>query len=177
MGKELNRNDVKGLLLERAVSTALHALGISHHHNPFDNTYPCYQNKRPDITIPKIDTVIECKNLSKKQTDHTLSEEWLDKNVIKRHYPLKYRHKIVLFSFKPRKSLQDYLHIYGWKAYGLGEQILGPKQEQKAIGKLKRRFYWLKKEYDKTQKQIPKQQTRLKFAYSQKIALRNVSYT
>jgi len=177
MGKKLNRNDVKGLLLERAVSKALYAFGISHHHNPFDTTYPCYQNKRPDITIPRIDTVIESKNLSKKQIDHTLSEEWLDKNVIKRRYPLKYKHKIVLFSFKPRKSLQDYLHIHCWKVYGLGEQILSPKQERKAIRKLKRHFYWLKKEYDKTQKKISKQQTRLKFIYIQKIAPRNVSYT
>lgn len=166
-GKQLNRNDIKGLLLEKALSDALHSFGIPHNHNPFDNTYPCYQNKRADITIPKIDMVIECKNLSKKQVDHTVSEEWLDKNVIKRHYTLKHRHKIVLFSFKLRKHLRDYLNKHGWKFYNLGEQVLNLKQERKAIGKLRIRFYWLKKEYEKTQMPISKQQARLNFAHLQ----------
>ena len=164
-GKELNKNDIKGLLLEKALSDTLYSLGIPHNHNPFDNTYPCYQNKRPDITIPKIDVVIECKNLSKKQVDHTVSDEWLDKNVIKRRYPLKHRRKIVLFSFKPRKRFRNYLNRRGWKVYNLGEQVLNIKQEHVAIGKLRRRFYWLKKEYGKTQKPISKQQTRLKLAH------------
>jgi hypothetical protein len=165
-GKQLNNNDIKGLLLEKALSDTLHSLGISHNHNPFDNTYPCYQNKRPDITIPKIDVVIECKNLSKKQVDHTVSEEWLDKNVIKRRYPLEHRHKIVLFSFMPRKRFENYLHIHHWKVYSLGEQVLNLKQEHETIGKLRRRFYWLQKEYGKTQKPISKQQTRLKLAHT-----------
>jgi hypothetical protein len=164
-GKQLNKNDIKGLLLEKALSDTLYSLNIPHNHNPFDNTYPCYQNKRPDITIPKIDVVIECKNLSKKQVDHTVSEEWLDKNVIKRRCPLKYRHKIVLFSFKPRKRFRDYLNRYGWKVYNLGEQVLNMRQERKTIGKLRRRFYWLRKEYGKTQKQVSKRQTRLKLAH------------
>jgi hypothetical protein len=163
-GKQLNKNDIKGLLLEKALSDTLYSLNIPHNHNPFDNTYPCYQNKRPDITIPKIDAVIECKNLSKKQVDHTVSEEWLDKNVIKRRYPLKPRHKIVLFSFKPRKRFRDYLNRHGWKVYNLGEQVLNLRQERKAIGKLRRRFYWLKKEYGKTLKPLSKQQTRLRSA-------------
>ncbi|MGD0160175.1 MAG: hypothetical protein ABSB89_07750 [Candidatus Bathyarchaeia archaeon] len=169
MGKRLNRNDIKGLLLERAVSTALYSLKIPHNHNPFDNTYPCYQNKRADITIPRIDVVIECKNLSKKQVDHTVSEDWLDKNVIKRRYPLNHRHKIVLFSFKPRKSLRLYLNKHGWKVHGLGMQILTPAQEQKAKGKLIRNFYWLKKEYYGNRFLQPKQQTRLKPSYLQVI--------
>jgi hypothetical protein len=176
-GKELSKNDIKGLLLEKAVSDTLYSLGISHNHNPFDNTYPCYQNKRPDITIPKIDVVIECKNLSKKQVDHTVSEEWLDKNITRRRYFLKYKHKIVLFSFKPRKPLREYLNRRGWKVYGLGEQILSLKQGQKAIGKIKRRLHWLKKEYNKARKKIPKRQKRLKFVYSQKITTHAVSYT
>ena len=162
-GKQLNENDIKGLLLEKAVSDTLHSLSIPHNHNPFDNTYPCYQNKRPDITIPKIDVVIECKNLSKKQVDHTVSEQWLDENIIKRRYPLKYKHKIVLFSFKPRKPLKEYLNRHGWKTYGLGEQILSLKQERKTIGKIKRRLYWLKKGYERIQKPIPKEQTRLNY--------------
>lgn len=168
-GKRLNKNEIKGLLLERSVSTALHSLKIPHTPNPFNNTYPCYQNKRPDITIPKIDVVIECKNLSKKQVDHTVSEPWLDKNVIKRRYSLKYRHKIVLFSFKPRKSLCLYLNKHGWKVHGLGTQILTPAQERKAKGKLIRNFYWLKKEYYGNRLLKPKQQTRLKPSYLQVI--------
>jgi hypothetical protein len=163
-GKELNKNDIKGLLLEKALSDTLHSFGISHNHNPFDNTYPCYQNKRPDITIPKIDLVIECKNLSKKQVDHTISDEWLDKNVIKRQYSLKHKRKIVLFSFKPRRRSRNYLNVHGWKVYSLGEQVLTLRQENEAVGKLRRRFYWLKREFGKTQKPIPKQQTRLKLA-------------
>jgi len=177
MGKQLNGNDVKGLLLERAVSTALYALGILHRHNPFDNTYPCYQNKRPDITIPRIDTVIECKNLNKKQVDHRLCEEWLDKNIIKRKYRLTYRRKIVIFSHSPRRRLRNYLETYGWKVYSLGMQITIPEESRRAIGKLKQRLYWLSKEYNKTQKPIPKQQTRLRLAYPQKVAPHNVSHS
>ena len=53
-GKHLNKNDVKGYLMEKAVSDALNSLKITHNHNPFNNTYPCYQNKRPDIVIKKL---------------------------------------------------------------------------------------------------------------------------
>lgn len=84
-GVKLNQNDIKGLLLEKAISNALTALNIPHEHNPFNNTYPCYQNKFPDITIKKLDIVIECKNLSKKQVDH-LTTGWLDRNIIDRPY-------------------------------------------------------------------------------------------
>ena len=167
MGKELNEDDVKGLLLEKAVSDVLYALKVPHNHNPFNNTYPCYQNKRPDITIESLSTVVECKNLSKSQIDHRLSEYWLDKNVTKRHYPLNYRWKIVVFSYKPRKHLREYLNMYGWRVYSLGEQILSYKQERKTVGKLVKRFYWLGKEYGKIRKPLPKEQTRLRSQYSQ----------
>lgn len=168
-GKQLNKNDIKGLLLEKAVSDALHILKIPHKHNPFNNTYPCYQTKRPDITIEKLRTLIECKNLSKKQVDH-LTLKWLDKHIIKRPYAAKYRHNIALFSYKPRKSLVRHLNKHGWRVYGLDTQILTFKQERKAVGKLIKKFYWLKKEYTQTQKPIPKQQqTRLKLKQPQKV--------
>ena len=144
-GKKLSENDIKGLLMESAVSDALHLLRILHNHNPFDNTYPCFQNKRPDIDIEKPKLVIECKNLSKKQVDHSLSQDWLDKNIVKRPYFAKYRRKVVLFSFKPLKPSITYLHRRGWRVYSLGLQILTPKQQKKAIGKMKQKFYWLKK--------------------------------
>ena len=148
-GKRLSENDVKGLLMEKAVSDVLYLLRIPHSHNPFDNTYPCYQNKRPDIVVEKPKLVIECKNLSKKQVDHSLSQEWLDKNIVKRPYFTKYRCKIVLLSFKPLKPSLDYLHKHGWRVYSLGVQILTPEQQKKSRGKIKQRFYWLKKEYSK----------------------------
>jgi len=176
MGKHLNKNDVKGLLLEKAVSDALYRLKIPHKHNPFDTTYPCYQNKRPDITIPSIDTVIECKNISKRQVDQRLSKEWLDKNVTKRRHSLNYRRKIVLFSYNPKKSLRDYLHMYGWKVYSLNEQLLTFKQGRKARGKLVRRFYWLSKKCQQTRKPIPKQQTQLRIFYPRKVAPHSASH-
>lgn len=145
-GKQLNKNDIKGMQLERAISNALKALQIPHKHNPFNNTYPCYQNKCPDIIIEKLDTVIECKNLSKKQVDH-LTTKWLDKHIIDRDYNKGYKHKIALFSFKPRLPLFRYLHNHGWKAYCLGTQILTSREEQKASGKLVSYVHWLKKEY------------------------------
>jgi hypothetical protein len=43
--------------------------------------------------------------------------------------------------------------------------VLNMRQERKTIGKLRRRFYWLRKEYGKTQKQVSKRQTRLKLAH------------
>ena len=159
-GKQLNKNDVKGLLLEKAVSDTLYILKIPHNHNPFNNTYPCYQTKSPDITIEKLNTVIECKNLSKKQVDH-LTTKWLDKHVIKRPNVAKYNRKLALFSYRPRQSLARHLNKYGWRVYSLGTQILTFKQERKAVGKLKQRLYWLKKEYAETQTPLPKQQTKL----------------
>lgn len=145
-GVQLSPNDIKGRLLEKALSDALKALNIPHKHNPFSNIYPCYQNKCPDIVIEKLKTVIECKNLSRKEVDH-LTTNWLDENIIDRDFNKGFAHKIVLFSFKPRVSLVRYLNNHGWKAYGLGTQILTSREEQKAKGKLVRYVYWLKKEY------------------------------
>ena len=144
-GKSLNENDIKGLLMEKAVSDALSVMKIPHDHIPFDNTYPCYQNKRPDIVIEKLRTVVECKNLSEKQVKYTLSQEWLDKNIVKRPYFAKYRWKIAFFSYRPRQSSADYLHMYGWRIYALGSQITTFKQEKKAVGKVKQKFFWLTK--------------------------------
>jgi hypothetical protein len=144
-GKRLNENDVKGFLMEKAVSDALYSLKIPHNHNPFDNTYPCYQNKRPDIILEKLRVVIECKNLSKKQVDHRLSQDWLDKNIVKRPYFTKYKRKIVLLSFKPLKPSLAYLHRHGWRVYSLGTQILTPEQQKKVVGKMKQKFCWLQK--------------------------------
>lgn len=144
-GKRLNQNDLKGFLMEQAVSNALDALKIKHKPNPFDNTFPCYQNKNPDITIEDLNLVIECKNLSQKQISERLSEAWLDKNIVKRPYFAKYRRKIAFFSYKPRQSLVQYLNAHGWRVYSLGEQILTVEQQKRAIGKIRQRFYWLKK--------------------------------
>jgi len=167
-GRQLNKNDVKGLLLEKAVSDSLNVLKIPHKHNPFNNTYPCYQTKSPDIAIGKLNTVIECKNLSKKQVDH-LTPKWLDKHIIKRPNVAKYNRKLALFSHKPRQSLVRHLNKHGWRVYGLGTQILTFKLERKAIGKLIKKFYWLKKEYAQTQPQLPKNQTRLKLNKLQRV--------
>lgn len=52
-GRKLSKNDIKGFLMEKAVSDVLYSLKIPHDHNPFDITYPCYQNKRPDIVVEK----------------------------------------------------------------------------------------------------------------------------
>jgi hypothetical protein len=144
-GKKLSENDVKGVLMEQAVSNALDVLKIKHKHNPFDNTFPCYQNRNPDITIEDLNLVIECKNLSKKQVNHSLSEDWLDKNIVKRPYFVGYRRKIALFSFKPLKPSVAYLNRHNWKVYSLGTQILTPEQQKRAIGKMKQKFCWLQK--------------------------------
>jgi hypothetical protein len=166
-GKQ-NENDIKGMQLERAISNSLKALQIPHKHNPFNNTYPCYQNKSPDITIKKLDIVIECKNLSKKEVDH-LTIGWLDRNVVYRPYNRGYERKLVLFSYKPRLTLVRYLGNHGWKAYGLGMQILTPKEERKATGKLARNFCWLKREYYDDKLSKPKQQTRLRRNYLEEV--------
>ena len=81
-GAELSKDDIKGLLMEKAVSDVLTSLKIPHNHNPFDNTYPCYQNKRPDIIVEKLGLVIECKNLSQIQAEQRLSNAWL---AVKHH--------------------------------------------------------------------------------------------
>lgn len=146
-GKDrLNKNHMKGLLMEKAVSDALCALGILHDSNPFDNTYPCYQNTRPDIVVVKLNTTIECKNLSQKTIQKTLSKDWLDENIIMRPYFKNYKHKIAFFSYKPRQSSVEYLNIHGWRVYSLGTQILTVKQMRKSMGRMKQRFYWLKKQ-------------------------------
>lgn len=171
--KELTKNDIKGLLMEQALSDALYALKIPHTHNPFNITYPCFQNTRPDIVIKKLKLVIECKNLSKKQVKHSLSPNWLDKNIVKRPYFAKYRRKIVLFSFKPLRPSTAYLHRRGWRVYSIGIQILTIKQQKEAIGKLKQRFYWLKKEIYKNHPSKQKGQLHFKVKNSREITLKN----
>lgn len=145
-GTVLSRDDMKGLLMEKAVSDALTSLKIPHTHNPFNNTYPCYQNKRPDIIIEKLSLAIECKNLSQIQVDQRLSNAWLDENIIGRPYFKNYKLKIAFFSYKPRQSSVAYLNKHGWRAYSLGTQILTAEQMKKSLGKMKQRFYWLKKQ-------------------------------
>lgn len=146
-GKDrLNKNQMKGLLMEKAVSDALFALGIPHDSNPFDNTYPCFQNTCPDIVVDKLNLTIECKNLSQKTVKQTLSKQWLDKNIIMRPYFKNYRRKIALFSYKPQQPSIQYLNTNGWRVYGLGTQVLTVKQMKKSIGKIKQRLYWLKKQ-------------------------------
>jgi hypothetical protein len=146
-GKKLNENDVKGLLLEKALSDTLNELKILHEHNPFNNTYPCFQVDQPDITIEKPNLVIECKNLSEKQTSF-LSTQWLDSNIIKRPKVKNYRRKLVLFSYKPRKNLIEYLNRRGWRVYGLGTQLLTLKDVKKIRGRIRQQFYWIKKQYN-----------------------------
>jgi len=146
-GKQLTENDVKGLLLEKALSDTLNELKIPHEHNPFNNTYPCFQVERPDITLETPNLLIECKNLSEKEINY-LSKSWLDENVINRPQVKNYGRKIALFSYKPRKNLIQHLNTRGWRVYGLGTQILTLKQAIKARGKLKQRFYWIKKQHD-----------------------------
>jgi len=144
-GKELTQNEVKGLLLEKAVSDALYALKIPHDHNPFTINYPCYQNKRPDIVIKEPKLVIECKNLSQNEVEHWMSKKWLNENIVKREYFKGYRKKIVVFSYMPPKTSLNYLHRHGWKVYSLGTQLLTLKAQNKSIGKMKQKFYWLTK--------------------------------
>jgi hypothetical protein len=167
-GVQLSSNDIKGLLLEKAVHDALRILKIPHNHNPLNNTYPCYQNKAPDVIIKDLDTIIECKNLNKKQVDH-LTEKWLDKHIIKRDYASGYGRKLALFSYKPRSSLIKHLNKHCWKVYSLEQQILTYRQEQKAIGNLIRTFYWLNKEYYGGKPAKPKEQTRLRLNYQEVI--------
>jgi hypothetical protein len=147
--KKLNKNEIKGIFLERATSNTLKNLGIPHKHNPFKLYYSHYQGKNPDITIEALNGIIECKNINKKQAD-LLSTQWLDENIIQRPKTSGYNLKMALFSYKPRKPLINYLRNKGWRTYGVGFQILNGKQEAKATRKLKQQFWWLKKLYEKT---------------------------
>ena len=145
-GKELNPDEEKGVLLERAISITLENLGIPHIANPFNLCYSRFQIKNPDIAIEALNAIIECKNLSEFSVS-TLSEAWLQKHIVNRPNTSGYGLKIALFSYKPRKPLVQYLKSKGWKTYGIGFQILNEKQERKATRKLKQQFYWLKKLY------------------------------
>lgn len=153
-GKELNENEKKGISLERAISRTLNLLEIPHQSNPFGLSYSNFQVKNPDIVIEKLDAIFECKNLSKIQVKERISKEWLDMNVINRPNTSKYSLKLALFSFKPPKSLINYLEDHNWRSYGLGFQILNSKQEKKAIPILKQQFWWLKKRYQEKQNSI-----------------------
>jgi hypothetical protein len=148
-GKQLNRNEEKGIFLERAISNTLKNLGIMHQHNPFKLYYSNYQGKNPDIIIEALNGIIECKNLNKRQVD-LLSTQWIDENIVCRPKTSGYNLKMALFSYKPRQNLVKYLNRHGWRSYGLGFQILNQKQEQRAMRKLKQQFWWLKKLYEKT---------------------------
>ena len=154
-GKELNKNELKGIFLERAISNTLNNLGIPHKHNPFRLYYSNYQGKNPDIIIDSLDAIFECKNINEKQVN-LLSTQWLDENVIQRPNTSKYKLKMALFSYKPRKTLIKYLKSYGWRSYGLGFQILNEKQEKKALPRLKQQFWWLRKAYTQKQETIGK---------------------
>lgn len=150
-GKKLNLNEMKGVFLERAISTTLYRLEVPHQHNPFKLYYSNYQGKNPDIIIKELDAIIECKNLNQNQVENIISKKWLDKNIIKRPNTSKYSLKMALFSYKPPESLTKYLNDNNWKVYGLGFQILNVKQEKNAIPQLKKQFWWLKKKYQQRQ--------------------------
>ena len=152
-GKELSRNHKKGMLLEMAVSKTLDELGIPHDHNPFDITYPCFQEDNPDIVIEKLDTIIECKNLNKVQTDH-LALNWLNDNVVERPKVSSYEDKIVVFGYKPRLMLTKYLKTKGWRTCAVGSQILTQRQAHDAIPRLKQQLDWLREEL-KAREELP----------------------
>jgi hypothetical protein len=142
-GKELSKNHKKGILLEYAVSKTLDGLGIPHEHNPFDITYPCFQEENPDIIIKALDTVIECKNLGRSETDK-LNCGWLNQNVVERKKVNSFGEKIVVFSHKPESSLKEYLESRGWRAYAVGNQILTVRQAHDAIPRLRQQLCWLR---------------------------------
>jgi len=150
-GKKLNKNEEKGVSLERAMSATLDRLEVPHQHNPFKLYYSNRQGKNPDIIIEELDAIIECKNLNKNQVENRISTKWLDKNIIKRPKTSGYSLKMALFSYKPHEQLIKYLKKFNWKVYGLGFQILNIKQERKAIPRLKQQFWWLKKKYEQRQ--------------------------
>jgi hypothetical protein len=142
-GKELSRNHKKGVLLEYAVSQTLDQLGIPNDPNPFNITYPCYQENRPDIVIEALNVVIECKNLNRSQTEH-LTRGWLDANIIKRPQVSSFEEKIAVFGYKPRQSTADYLETKGWRTYSTGNQLLTRGQAENAIPRLKQQLCWLR---------------------------------
>lgn len=142
-GKELSKNHEKGMLLEYAVSETLNELGIPHEHNPFDITYPCYQETNPDIVIKTLNAVIECKNLNRSQTEH-LTRGWLDENVIRRPQVSSFEEKIAVFGYEPRLTLREYLRTKGWRTYSAWSQILTLVQAHDAIPRLKQQLYWLR---------------------------------
>jgi len=107
-GKELNPDEKKGVSLEKAISTTLENLGIPHIPNPFNLCYSRFQIENPDIIVEGLNAIIECKNLSEFSVS-TLSEAWLRKHIINRPNTSGYALKIALFSYKPRKSLVQYL--------------------------------------------------------------------
>lgn len=99
-------------------------------------------NKRPQNSNKR--NTGNGKNLNKKQAN-LLSTQWLDSNILNRPNTSNYRLKMALFSYKPRDTLVKYLRVNGWRTYGLGYQILNEVQERKAVRRLKRQFWWLKK--------------------------------
>jgi len=156
-GKKLNINEMKGVYLERAISTTLNRLNVPHKHNPFKLYYSNYQGKNPDIIIKELDAIIECKNLNQNQVENAISKKWLDKHIINRPNTSKYSLKMALFSYKPPEPLIKHLENFNWKVYGLGFQILNVKQERKAIPRLKQQFWWLKKKYEQKQDSVRNQ--------------------
>jgi hypothetical protein len=142
-GKELSRNHKKGMLLEYAVSTALDQLGIPNDSNPFDLTYPCYQENRPDIIVRVLNVVIECKNLNRSET-RKLNRGWLDANIIERPQVGSFEEKIAVFSYEPQQSTADYLETKGWRTYSIGSQILTLEQAKNSIPRLKQQLCWLR---------------------------------
>ena len=149
--KKLNLNEMKGVFLERAMSTTLDRLKVPHKHNPFKLYYSNYQGKNPDIIIEELDAIIECKNLNQNQVQHSISKKWLDRNIINRPNTSNYGLKMALFSYKPSEPLINYLKNFNWNVYDLGFQILSVRQEKKAIPRLKQEFWWLKKKYEQRQ--------------------------
>jgi hypothetical protein len=152
-GKGLSQNHKKGMLLELAVSRTLDELGIPHDHNPFDITYPCYQEGNPDIVIEKLNVVLECKNLNRLQTEH-LTRGWLDANIIRRPQVSSFEEKIAVFAYEPRPILTKYLETKGWRTYATGSQILTQGQAQNAVPRLKQRLCWLREKM-KAREELP----------------------
>jgi hypothetical protein len=152
-GKELSKNHKKGMLLELAVSKTLEELGIPHYHNPFDITYPCYQETNPDIVIETLNAVIECKNLNRSQTEH-LTRGWLDANIIRRPQVSSFEEKIAVFGYEPRLRLKEYLKTKGWRTYSTWSQILTLGQAHDAIPRLKQQLYWLREKM-KAREELP----------------------
>jgi hypothetical protein len=152
-GKKLSENDEKGILLEFAVSKTLDELEIPHKANPFDITYPCYQEDNPDIIVEALNTTLECKNLNRLQTNH-LTRGWLDRNVIDRPKVTAFEEKIVVFGYRPKESIKLYLKTKGWRTCAAGSQILTSRQAIDAVPKLKQELIWLREKL-KARQQLP----------------------